>query len=262
MRRLYAFTNRNPALPVQTYDDDVENVRIVRSTNNNVVQNENKVIVRKTTSNIVESHNTDVNYVETDNVYLNETGRCPYVRCPWWLWLLLALGLLSLLGLALGLGLGLGLRDRTVSVNSRCSGSNCPANSQCINNRCECNSGYFYDYSISACDAYLHVGMTCTTSNTNQQCITNAHCASNGYCICDTDYFLDQVDSLLIVFVLFSDFIRCRITANVRHYWLVIHRVQVMINANRRLSVPLVFAIAIKHLIMIRARIHVYVWDM
>jgi hypothetical protein len=205
MRRLYAFNNRNPALPIQTYEDDIEDVTVIRSNNN---------VVRRTTNNIVE-RNTDVNYVETDNVYLNETGRCPYIRFPWWLWLLLALGLLSLLGLALGLGLGLGLKKP--SVNSRCSGSNCPSNSQCINNRCECNSGYFYDYSISACDAYLQVGMTCTTSNTNQQCITNAYCASNGYCICDTNYFLDQVSFLkffvkikiCIVYLIISIEYRC-----------------------------------------------------
>jgi hypothetical protein len=191
MRRLYGFTNRNPPLPVQTYDDDIEDVRVIRS-GNNTIRNENKTIIRRTTTNnVIENRSTDVNYVETDNVYLNESGRCPYVRFPWWLWLLLALGLLSLIGLALGLGLGLGLQKS--SVNSRCTGNNCPTNSQCINNRCECNSGYFYDYSLSACAAYLHVGMTCTTSNTNQQCVTNANCASNGYCICNTGYFLDQV---------------------------------------------------------------------
>lgn len=188
MRRLYAFSNRNPALPIQTYDNDIDDVTVAR---NNVVSNQNKTIIRRTTNTIVDERNTNVNYVETDNVYLNEKGRCPYIRCPWWLWLLLALGLLTLLGLALGLGLGLGLQKS--SVNSRCSGTSCPANSQCINNRCQCNSGYFYDYSISSCSALRHVGMTCTTSNTNQQCVTNAYCASNGYCICNTGYFLDEV---------------------------------------------------------------------
>jgi hypothetical protein len=187
MRRLYAFTNRNPALPVQSYDNI-----------DNVVRNDNKVIIRRTTNNIIDNRTTDVNYVETDNVYLNETGRCPYVRFPWWLWLLLALGLLTLLGLALGLGLGLGLRKS--SINSSCSGNTCPSNSQCISNLCQCNSGYFYDSSLSACSAYLHVGMNCTTSNTNQQCVTNAYCASNGYCICDTGYFLDQVREKKIFF--------------------------------------------------------------
>lgn len=199
MRRLYAFNNRNPSLPAEAYDDDVEKVTIIRKTNtiDNAIRNDNKTIVRKTTNNVIQRNTTDVNYVEQDNVYLNEKGRCPYVRFPWWLWLLLALGLLSLLGLALGLGLGLGLRKS--SVNSRCSGTNCPSNSQCINNRCECNSGYYYDYSLSACSAYLQVGMTCSTSNTNQQCITNANCASNGYCVCDTNYFLDQVSYLIFL---------------------------------------------------------------
>jgi hypothetical protein len=206
MRRLYAFTNRNPALPIQNYEDDVEDVRVIR--------NENRTIVRKTTNNIIERSNLDVNYVETDNVYLNETGRCPYCRFPWWLWLLLALGLLSLLGLTLGLGLGLGLRKP--SVNSRCTGNNCPSNSQCINNRCECNSGYFYDYSKSVCSAYLYVGMTCTTSNTNQQCITNAYCASNGYCICDTNYFLDRVCNETFSYII--HLIIYRIREYVQHY--------------------------------------------
>jgi hypothetical protein len=190
MRRLYAFNNRNPSLPIEAYDDDVEEVRIVRKTNV-VRNNDNKTIVQKTNNNLIQQRSTDVNYSETDNVYLNETGRCPYVRFPWWLWLLLGLGLLGLIGLALGLGLGLGLNKS--SVNSRCSGSTCPSNSQCINNRCECNSGYFYDYSLSACSAYRHVGMTCSTSVTTTQCITNAYCASNGYCICNTNYFLDSV---------------------------------------------------------------------
>ena len=197
MRRLYAFNNRNPSLPIQTYEDDVEDVTVIRTNN---IRNDNKTIVRKTTNNVIDQRHSTVNHVETDNVYLNETSRCPYIRFPWWLWLLLALGLLTLLGLTLGLGLGLGLNKS--SVNSRCSGNTCPSNSQCINNRCECNSGYFYDYSISACTAYLHVGMTCSTSNTNQQCITNAYCATNGYCVCDTNYFLDSVrkKKFLIVF--------------------------------------------------------------
>lgn len=180
MNRLYALSNRNPALPIQTYDD-----------------HENKTLVRRTTNNVIDNRNNNIHYIETENVYLNETGRCPYFRFPWWVWLLLALGLLTLLGLTLGLGLGLGLQKP--SVNSRCSGNNCPANSQCINNRCECNSGYFYDYSASACTAYLHVGMICSTSITSQQCISNAYCASNGYCICDTNYFLDQVSYLISI---------------------------------------------------------------
>jgi hypothetical protein len=190
MRRLYAFNNRNPSLPIEAYDDDVEEVRIIRKTKS-VVGNDDKTIVRQTTNNVIQEGNTNVNYNETDNVYLNESSRCPYVRFPWWLWLLLGLGLLTLLGLALGLGLGLGLNKS--SVSSRCGSSTCPANSQCINNVCECNSGYFYDYSISACSANLHVGMTCTSSSATEKCITNAYCASNGYCICDTNYFLDSV---------------------------------------------------------------------
>lgn len=193
MRRLYAFTNRNPPLPVQTFDDDRENVRIIRTekaTNDNVVRNENRTIIRRTT-NQVENYDTNVRYVETDNVYLNESARCPYVRFPWWLWLLLGLGLLALLALGLGLGLGLGLQ--TPTANSRCTRNNCPSNSQCINKRCECNTGYFYDYTISTCSAYRHVGMTCSTSYTSQQCIADASCASNGYCVCNSGYFLDQV---------------------------------------------------------------------
>ena len=129
MRQLYAFTNRNPSLPVQSYDD-INDVRVVRN-GNNVVGNKKKVIVRRRVNNVANNRTiTNADYVETDNVYLNEAGRCPYCRFPWWVWLLLALGLLSLLGLALGLGLGLGLRTRTSSCG------NCPANSQCISNLC------------------------------------------------------------------------------------------------------------------------------
>ena len=173
MRRLYGFPNRNLLLPIQTKHTNIEHSRIL--------PDEKKTITDEST----------IKNIDTDNVYLNETGRCPYFRLPWWLWLLLTLGLLGLLGLALGLGLGLGLR--TPSVNSRCTSNNCPVNSQCINNRCECNSGYYYDFPTAICTALRHVGMTCLTSNTNQQCITNANCASNGYCVCNNNYFLDHV---------------------------------------------------------------------
>ena len=199
MRRLYAFQNRNPPLsnPVPSNVEDVRVIRTRKTYVNDVSPSNDKTIVRKTTTNnVIENYDNDVSYTDTNNVYLNETGRCPYLRFPWWVWLLLGLGLLTLLGLTLGLGLGLGLRSS--SINSRCRGGDCPANSQCINNRCECNSGYFYDYTTSTCSAYRHVGMTCTTSNTDQQCVSNAHCASNGYCVCDTDYFLDQVKYRLI----------------------------------------------------------------
>ena len=188
MRRLYAFTNRNQPLPVQTYDDHIDDVRVVR--------NENRTIVRKSTNNVVENnYSTNVKYVETDNVYLNETARCPYCRFPWWVWLLFALGLLALLGLTLGLGLGLGLQKSSTSTSTvvRCGSTTCPPNSACVNNRCECNTGYFYDYTVSSCATLRHVGMTCTTGSPNTQCIANANCASNGYCICNSGYFLDQV---------------------------------------------------------------------
>ena len=185
MRRLYAFTNRNQPLPVQTYDDRIDDVRVIR--------NENRTVVRKSTNNVVENYSSDVKYVETDNVYLNETARCPYCRFPWWVWLLFALGLLALLGLTLGLGLGLGLQRPSTSTVVRCGSATCPANSACVNNRCECNTGYFYDYTVSSCATLRHVGMTCTTGSPNTQCIANANCASNGYCICNSGYFLDQV---------------------------------------------------------------------
>jgi hypothetical protein len=191
MRRLYALNNRNPRLTIENLDDDVERVRIIRKEENT---SDSKIVVRRTTNNVVETSDTDVRYVETDNVYLNETSRCPYIRCPWWLWLLLALGLLALIGLALGLGLGLGLSSS--SANSRCSGTTCPANSQCINNRCECNTDYFYDYTRSICSALLHVGMRCSISTVTQRCVDNANCGANGYCICNTGYFLDQVSVL------------------------------------------------------------------
>ena len=259
MRRLYAFTNRNPPLPVQAYEDDRENVRIIRreqTTNDNVVRNENRTIVRKTT-NQVENYDTDVRYVQSENVYLNESARCPYVRFPWWLWLLLGLGLLTLLALGLGLGLGLGLKKPT--ANSRCSGNNCPANSQCINNRCECNSGYFYDYTLSKCSAYRHVGMTCSTSYTSQQCVANANCASNGYCVCNSGYFLDQVwekeyrgDRLQSLSLSRLDL--NRITGCVPPCWLDTFLAPVMTNVKLHLSVEWVCAIAIRPPITIRAR--------
>lgn len=150
---------------------------------------ENTTVIRRTTTNNVIKNNDYV--TRTDRVFLNDMCSCPNLRFPWWIWLLLGLGLLTLLALALGLGLGLGLRK--ASVNGRCRGGDCPSNAQCINSRCECYSNYFYDYTTSSCSVYRHVGMTCTTSNANQQCITNAYCASNGYCICSTGYFLDQV---------------------------------------------------------------------
>ncbi|CAF5108294.1 unnamed protein product, partial [Rotaria sp. Silwood1] len=53
MRRLYALSNRNPPLPIPTYDDDIDDVRIIQSRNNNVIRNENKTIVRKTTNNVI-----------------------------------------------------------------------------------------------------------------------------------------------------------------------------------------------------------------
>jgi hypothetical protein len=200
MRRLYALSNRNAPLSVQNYAQDTDKVSIIRRAqpmSNTVIQDNSKTVVRTTNNTVVENYDTDLRYVETNHVYLNETARCPYIRFPWWVWLLLALGLLALLGLALGLGLGLGLRNSSGTV--RCAGTTCKANSQCINNRCECNSGYYYDYTISTCSAYRHVGMTCSTSNTNQQCVVNAYCASNGYCICNTGYFLDQVRTSLLL---------------------------------------------------------------